>query len=484
MNLKFGANLKALRRERDMTQEELADALGLSVQAISRYETGAAYPDIEMLPVIAGFFGVTVDSVLGVSEKMRESRRGDYVTRFKAVKGVEAKLEVLNRWRTEFPDDWAAVYYTVVAMGEVPDEKRDSAALRNLAKSALKRCTEPYWHDSLIFGYLSAEDDEKTALDFIRQYGSESDLSRLHLMMTYYKGRDERKMRALYQYQLWQKTCDQLELLIQFGYGGDVRDAIENCELALDFLKRLSHSSDLTKPDMWHRSKLMALLRLSNNYLFYDERKKGFVALDAAVTLIENMIDLQDGAVLSFGTPKLDTLDCAADKGAAVYGGRDCLYSCNGLAIYMKYLNSPFEGENSIESWTFFPSNYRTIIAAPRWRNFKRYEDDPEYEKYAERIKKAADITERGNVEYILTRGAVTNPTGGRLCAVKTDDREHLRLLYLLMEEPETGFGKAIEQFKKTAAICGITAAEAVMTVDGERKIVATPDEVTIGIAV
>ena len=53
MNLNFGENLKKLRRSLDMTQDELAEALGLSIQAISRYETQAAYPDIEMLPVIA-----------------------------------------------------------------------------------------------------------------------------------------------------------------------------------------------------------------------------------------------------------------------------------------------------------------------------------------------------------------------------------------------------------------------------------------------
>ncbi len=43
MDLNFGANLKHLRRGRDMTQEALAEALGLSTQAISRYETGVYF---------------------------------------------------------------------------------------------------------------------------------------------------------------------------------------------------------------------------------------------------------------------------------------------------------------------------------------------------------------------------------------------------------------------------------------------------------
>ena len=42
MNLEFGKNLKALRRQRGLTQDELAQKLSLSVQAISRYETGGS----------------------------------------------------------------------------------------------------------------------------------------------------------------------------------------------------------------------------------------------------------------------------------------------------------------------------------------------------------------------------------------------------------------------------------------------------------
>ena len=79
MNLEFGNNLKALRRRKDMTQDELTQKLSLSVQAISRYETGAAYPDIEMLPVIAGFFGVTVDALLGISSEARKRRMDEYL---------------------------------------------------------------------------------------------------------------------------------------------------------------------------------------------------------------------------------------------------------------------------------------------------------------------------------------------------------------------------------------------------------------------
>ena len=54
MKLKIGEKIKALRREQDMTQEELAEQLGVTYQSVSRWETCTCYPDLELLPVIAG----------------------------------------------------------------------------------------------------------------------------------------------------------------------------------------------------------------------------------------------------------------------------------------------------------------------------------------------------------------------------------------------------------------------------------------------
>lgn len=52
----LGENLKKLRRDKDLTQEELAEILNVSAQSISRWETNMGYPDIELLPALANFF--------------------------------------------------------------------------------------------------------------------------------------------------------------------------------------------------------------------------------------------------------------------------------------------------------------------------------------------------------------------------------------------------------------------------------------------
>ena len=68
MNFDFGNRIKSLRLSRSMTQEQLAQKLGVSAQAVSRWETGATYPDITMLPMIADFFDVSMDYIMGRTE--------------------------------------------------------------------------------------------------------------------------------------------------------------------------------------------------------------------------------------------------------------------------------------------------------------------------------------------------------------------------------------------------------------------------------
>lgn len=62
----IGQNIKRFRKNADMTQEELAEMLSISSQAVSRWETDSAMPDISLLPALVSIFGVTSDELLGI----------------------------------------------------------------------------------------------------------------------------------------------------------------------------------------------------------------------------------------------------------------------------------------------------------------------------------------------------------------------------------------------------------------------------------
>lgn len=65
----FDKILKLLRNEKNMSQQELADALGISKSSINMYERGERQPNFEILEMIADYFNVDIDYLLGRTTK-------------------------------------------------------------------------------------------------------------------------------------------------------------------------------------------------------------------------------------------------------------------------------------------------------------------------------------------------------------------------------------------------------------------------------
>ena len=72
--MNIGNKIKELRKSRGLTQEQLANAIGISFQAVSKWETNIAYPDITLAPVLANFFGVSMDELFdfNLAEKEKD----------------------------------------------------------------------------------------------------------------------------------------------------------------------------------------------------------------------------------------------------------------------------------------------------------------------------------------------------------------------------------------------------------------------------
>ena len=78
MQLELGNNIRQLRRRDKRTQEQLAEALGVTSQAVSRWESGGSCPDMNLIPSIANYFGVSIDELFGYTNQ-REQRIDDLV---------------------------------------------------------------------------------------------------------------------------------------------------------------------------------------------------------------------------------------------------------------------------------------------------------------------------------------------------------------------------------------------------------------------
>ena len=104
----IGDNLKRLRQQKGLTQEQLSVVFGVSPQAVSRWENDTAYPDITMLPGLADFFCVTVDALLCIDRTRRAeelSRIHLQVQERMAYHEPQSAAEILRKGLKRFPDD-------------------------------------------------------------------------------------------------------------------------------------------------------------------------------------------------------------------------------------------------------------------------------------------------------------------------------------------------------------------------------------------
>lgn len=74
MEIRLGEKIKTLRKQKNMSQEVLAQVLGVTFQAVSKWETGAAMPDVSMIPAIARFFEVSTDELFDFNLIEQEER--------------------------------------------------------------------------------------------------------------------------------------------------------------------------------------------------------------------------------------------------------------------------------------------------------------------------------------------------------------------------------------------------------------------------
>lgn len=108
MNLQVGMNIRELRHRQGITQEKLAEKLGTTPQAVSRWESAVGYPDIELLPHIADAFGVSLDELFGKDAREKEAKIQFYLEEFMRLGSLgeeEKRFALMCEALEQFPLD-------------------------------------------------------------------------------------------------------------------------------------------------------------------------------------------------------------------------------------------------------------------------------------------------------------------------------------------------------------------------------------------
>lgn len=135
-------NIKHYRKEKGFTQENLAEAMGVSVGAVSKWESGASVPELPLILELADFFEISVDALLGFHAQDNSAKQ--IVTRIKTLarqKENDACLAEIDKALVKFPNHYEVVFQSASACHNIGTERRDPALLRRalaLCEQALR----------------------------------------------------------------------------------------------------------------------------------------------------------------------------------------------------------------------------------------------------------------------------------------------------------------------------------------------------------
>ena len=118
-------NIKALRKKKGMTQEELAENLHISAQAVSKWETGQSCPDVEMLPKLAIIFDTSLDKLFDFDHRKIEEEVDALVTESVPLRKEPAKAEAFYREALrKYPGNEVLLNCLLMVIGEERTDER------------------------------------------------------------------------------------------------------------------------------------------------------------------------------------------------------------------------------------------------------------------------------------------------------------------------------------------------------------------------
>lgn len=181
MEINLKDSLRALRQKKNVTQEALAKHLGITPQSVGKWERGEGFPDITLLPKIALYFGVSIDTLLCVDKMRIEDAINAYQAESARLKHCGKTQENIALWESaaaEFPNDCrvlAGWMNAVAAKAIWPCPKEDAGQIAALGKRILAESTDTKLREdaiqTLCYTYCSIG-ETKDALRYADMGGS------------------------------------------------------------------------------------------------------------------------------------------------------------------------------------------------------------------------------------------------------------------------------------------------------------------------
>lgn len=402
MKLNIGDNIRSHRRQADMTQEQLADKLGVSYQSVSRWENGSTYPDMELLPAIAKIFGISIDELLGMPDEKREEEAQEVFTKlakatFESPVDTNKVVDLIRDIRrnyldsTYFFDFWVSTNNRVYRIPEVLPE------VRFIVEDVLDGKLSMFTKNNAI-QYMSMIEDDEHIEKFLERYASEFDLTKNTLLYHRYLNRgDLEKAETLRQFFLY-RHIDQLignsDMWRDHRKAPNLSEAISANNIELSLLHQLCGQipdekypiSGNGEVDFWVEPRMWMGFRKASYLSASGDTEGAFIVLEDTVSLLEKAMEITAPVELRCTSPWLDSIIWTAEESWGNPYGSPVMASEEERCMWI----------HNYEGWCYvlYPSWYRDVLKnytkhrRGGWEWFEPISNDPRYAGYIERLNK------------------------------------------------------------------------------------------------
>jgi len=163
--MSIGSTIKKLRRDHDMTQEQLAEYLGITANAVSQWECNKTAPDISQLPMLAGIFETTIDILL---EYDNAAQKEDIVKFFRMIReelpndDMESRIRLGKEYIAKYPRNYDIAHEMcyIINWSDKDIRTENLPLLRTLCEKIISECTVQTYRESAVKLMCTLGDDE------------------------------------------------------------------------------------------------------------------------------------------------------------------------------------------------------------------------------------------------------------------------------------------------------------------------------------
>ncbi len=316
MKIAISENIKRLRKEKNITQAELAAKFGTTCQSVCRWENGATYPDIELIPEIAAFFGVSTDMLLGCDNESVESKINKVCKLADQDNGMDIKDKIveMRKVMADLPYEPRIKHHILRQYYKLGFEEstKNISELREFAEFICSSDAD-FWIKYDTRNIMTMiESDEEAAMRWSEQMGSEI-ITRTDALLSRYR---YRKDIDKFNGEAQKNLCFLLTKLFASGFQklNDDEYYLNDSEYyklsRITILKIIDIFRDpSTDIDAWISLRSMFKFQLASAHLRLGEVEECYVAIEEAVDLLVKIAELPEDAVIKYNTPLIGLVE-------------------------------------------------------------------------------------------------------------------------------------------------------------------------------